>query len=399
MGDTSFQWLKTGDEAFSALIAAIEGARNSVSLETYIFADGNPGEAVRDALIRASRRGVSVRVMIDGLGSSSLDEGFFDPVRAPGGEVRIFNPLTLRRLPVRNHRKLLVVDQTLAITGGFNVAPEYLGDGIRAGWRDIGIRLTGPVVETLADTFEAMWERAEQRQPRFVRLRRRRPEDSLSARSDGIRVLPSGPGRGRNAFLAEFLECLEEARDVRIAVAYFLPGLALRAALRRVAARGGRVRILVPGKSDVSISLRAGRFLYGRMLRSGVEIREYAPQVLHAKLYRVDDSVFVGSSNLDTRSLHINHELMVRIQHPEAAAETAAWFDGAESMAQPIDAATWTRSRSWWEKFRERWSFLVLSRINPYVTRWLGGSPLNQAASCSARMRSSRGGCEANQLP
>ncbi|NBP23592.1 MAG: cardiolipin synthase, partial [Proteobacteria bacterium] len=121
MGDTSFQWLKTGDEAFSALIAAIEGARNSVSLETYIFADGNPGEAVRDALIRASRRGVSVRVMIDGLGSSSLDEGFFDPVRAPGGEVRIFNPLTLRRLPVRNHRKLLVVDQTLAITGGFNV--------------------------------------------------------------------------------------------------------------------------------------------------------------------------------------------------------------------------------------------------------------------------------------
>ena len=375
MGDTSFQWLKTGDEAFSALIAAIEGARNSVSLETYIFADGNPGEAVRDALIRASRRGVSVRVMIDGLGSSSLDEGFFDPVRAPGGEVRIFNPLTLRRLPVRNHRKLLVVDQTLAITGGFNVAPEYLGDGIRAGWRDIGIRLTGPVVETLADTFEAMWERAEQRQPRFVRLRRRRPEDSLSARSDGIRVLPSGPGRGRNAFLAEFLECLEEARDVRIAVAYFLPGLALRAALRRVAARGGRVRILVPGKSDVSISLRAGRFLYGRMLRSGVEIREYAPQVLHAKLYRVDDSVFVGSSNLDTRSLHINHELMVRIQHPEAAAETAAWFDGAESMAQPSDAATWKRSRSWWEKLRERWSFLVLSRIDPYVTRWLAEDP------------------------
>lgn len=375
MSDTSFHWLKTGDEAFSALVAAIEGARRSVCLETYIYAAGEPGQTVRDALVRAARRGVSVRVLIDGLGSSALDEGFFDPVRAPGGEVRVFNPLTLRRLPVRSHRKLLVVDEAQAITGGFNVAPEYLGDGIGSGWRDIGIRLTGPVVETLAETFEAMWERAGLRPPRFVRLRRRDPGASASWRSDGLRVLPSGPGRGRNDFLAEFLQCLEEASDVRIAVAYFLPGLALRAALRRVAARGGRVRILVPGKSDVAISLRAGRFLYGRMLRAGVEIREYGPQVLHAKLYRVDDSVFVGSSNLDTRSLHINHELMVRIRHPRAAAEAAAWFDDAESLGVPVDPATWARSRSWWERIRERWSFLVLSRIDPYVTRWLAEDP------------------------
>jgi cardiolipin synthase len=112
MGDTSFQWLRTGDEAFSALIAAIEGARSCVCLETYIYAPGNPGGPVRDALIRAARRGVSVRVLIDGLGSSSLDEGFFDPLRLAGGEVRVFNPLTLRRLPVRSHRKLLVIDRT-----------------------------------------------------------------------------------------------------------------------------------------------------------------------------------------------------------------------------------------------------------------------------------------------
>ena len=375
MADTSFHWLRTGDEAFSALVAAIGHARESVCLETYIYAEGQPGQAVRDALIRAAQRGVSVRVLIDGLGSSSLDDGFFDALRAPGGEVRIFNPLTLRRLPVRSHRKLLVVDRSLAITGGFNVAPEYLGDGVRSGWRDIGIRLTGPVVGTLAETFEAMWDRAGQRPPRFVRLRRRDPEDSGSGASEGIRVLPSGPGRGRNAFLAELLRSLEDARDVRIAVAYFLPGLALRAALRRVAARGGRVRILVPGKSDVAISLRAGRFLYGRMLRSGVEIREYAPQVLHAKLYRIDDSVFVGSSNLDTRSLHINHELMVHLRHPDAAADAAAWFDAAEALGTPVDAATWARSRSWWERIRERWSFLVLSRIDPYVTRWLAEDP------------------------
>jgi len=378
MAGTSFQWLRTGDEAFSTLLAAIGGARDSVCLETYIFAVGEPGHSVLAALIQAARRGVSVRVLVDGLGSSSLDDGFFDPLRAAGGEVRVFNPLTLRRLPVRSHRKLLVVDRETAFTGGFNVAPEYLGDGIRSGWRDIGVRLTGPVVDTLADTFEPLWERAGLRPPRFVRLRRREEASAgpvEPAAMDGLRVLPSGPGRGRNAFLAEFLECLEGAADVRIAVAYFLPGLALRAALRRVAARGGRVRILVPGKSDVAISQRAGRFLYGRLLRSGVEIREYGPQVLHAKLYRVDDSVFVGSSNLDTRSLHINHELMVRIRHPRAAAETAEWFDAAEALARPVDPATWSRSRSWWERIRERWSFLVLSRIDPYVTRWLAEDP------------------------
>ncbi|MCE2825534.1 MAG: phospholipase D-like domain-containing protein [Verrucomicrobium sp.] len=341
MAGTSFQWLRTGDEAFSTLLAAIGGARDSVCLETYIFAVGEPGHSVLAALVQAARRGVSVRVLVDGLGSSSLDDGFFDPLRAAGGEVRVFNPLTLRRLPVRSHRKLLIVDRQTAFTGGFNVAPEYLGDGIRSGWRDIGVRLTGPVVDTLADTFEPLWERAGLRPPRFVRLRRRDaaacpPEP---APMDGLRVL------------------------------------ALRAALRRVAARGGRVRILVPGKSDVAISQRAGRFLYGRLLRSGVEIREYGPQVLHAKLYRVDDSVFVGSSNLDTRSLHINHELMVRIRHPQAAAETAEWFDAAEALARPVDPATWARSRSWWERIRERWSFLVLSRIDPYVTRWLAEDP------------------------
>ena len=92
MGETTFHWLRTGDEAFSALIAAIEGARKSVCLETYIYAVGNPGEAVRSALIRAAQRGVPVRVLIDGLGSSSLDEEFFDPLRASGGEVRVFNP-------------------------------------------------------------------------------------------------------------------------------------------------------------------------------------------------------------------------------------------------------------------------------------------------------------------
>lgn len=376
MSGTSFQWLRTGDEAFSSLVAAIEGARDSVCLEAYIFAAGEPGESVRTALTRAARRGASVRVLVDGLGSSSLDDGFFDPLRAAGGEVRVFNPLTLRRLPVRSHRKLLVVDREVAFTGGFNVAPEYLGDGVRSGWRDIGVRLTGSAVGTLADTFEPMWERAGRRPPRFVRLRRREEPVGPGPESmEGLRVLPSGPGRGRNAFLAEFLERLEGASDVRIAVAYFLPGLALRAALRRVAARGGRVRILVPGTSDVAIALRAGRFLYGRMLRAGVEIREYGPQVLHAKLYRVDDSVFVGSSNLDTRSLHINHELMVSIRHPEAAAQAAEWFDAAESLAVPVDPATWARSRSWWERIRERWSFLVLSRIDPYVTRWLAEDP------------------------
>jgi cardiolipin synthase A/B len=368
------EWFETGDEAFSKLIAALGRARESIRLETYIYAVGEPGSAIRDALIQAARRNVRVRVLIDALGSQKLPADFFAGLEAAGGIVRRFNPFSLRRLPVRNHRKLVVIDDSAAVVGGFNIAPEYLGDGVRRGWCDVGMDLTGAAAAALGDTFDEMWERADERHSALDRLRRRRRPPPACADSR-VQVLPSSPGRGRSAFLTALHEDLARARSVRMAVAYFLPGRRLRGLLRSVVRRGGSVEIIVPGRTDVPLSQRAARFLYPRLFRSGVELWEYQPQVLHAKLYLVDDAVYVGSSNLDTRSLYINHELMVRLTEPAAVRAAQAWFDAVRNRSHRVEPQIFRAQQDWWTRLRQRWAHFLLARVDPYVTRWLAADP------------------------
>src|SRR5688572_23077088 len=117
----TWQWLRTGDEVFPAMLAAIEAARRSICLETYIYAAGTLGESFRGALVRGRERGVRVRVLVDGLGSYSLPDTFWTPLREAGGEARFFNPVALNRMGIRNHRKLLVCDEQVAFIGGFKI--------------------------------------------------------------------------------------------------------------------------------------------------------------------------------------------------------------------------------------------------------------------------------------
>ena len=169
---TACQWLRTGDEVFPAMLAAIDAARTSACLEIYIFAPGPLGQRFRETLIRAQLRGARVRVLLDAFGSMGLPGDFWEPLRAVGGEVRCFNSAALMRLSFRNHRKLLVCDKQVAFVGGFNIAHEYEGDGVHAGWRDLGLKLEGPLAAQLAVSFEEMFARAEFRHKRFTRLRR-----------------------------------------------------------------------------------------------------------------------------------------------------------------------------------------------------------------------------------
>ena len=154
------------------MLAAINGAQESVCLEIYFYASDSLGERFREALIRARQRGARVRVLIDALGSIGLAAAFWQPLRAVGGEVRHFNPLALDRLGVRNHRKLLVCDGRVAFVGGFNIASKYDGDGVTRGWFDLGLKLAGQLPGQLAVTFEEMFARAEFQHKRFIRLRK-----------------------------------------------------------------------------------------------------------------------------------------------------------------------------------------------------------------------------------
>jgi cardiolipin synthase len=363
----NYRWLPTGKEVFPAMLQAIDQARESVCLEMYIFAPGNPGEAFRETLTRARARGVSVRVLIDGLGSNHLPSDFWAPLQAAGGEVKIFNPVALNRLGIRNHRKLVVCDRSRAFVGGYNVAPEYDGDGVTQGWCDVGMCLAGPLVHELAVSFEEMFARADFRHKRFVRLRKALLRRATPQAEE--QALLSGPGRGFNPIKRALRLDLAEARDVQIMSAYFLPPWRLRRDLMMVVRRGGRVQLLLAGKSDVLLAKLAARSLYRRLLRAGVEVYEYLPQILHGKMIVIDDVVYVGSANLDHRSLNINYELMVRLVSPVIAAQAREIYARRLERSRHITAEQWNRSRTLWRRIQQRWAYFVLARVDPYLAR------------------------------
>jgi cardiolipin synthase len=325
------------------------------------------GEQFRLALVQARQRGVLVKVLIDAFGSWDLTESFWEPLKAAGGECRWFNPLSFWRIGLRDHRKLLVCDHQVAFVGGFNIAPEYQGDGITRGWRDLGLRLDGALAGELARSFDRMFECADFEHPRTTSLRKTIFRPRISTR-DG-QLLQSGPGLGFNLIRYSLQQDLRQARSVQIMAAYFLPPLRFRGILRGLARRGAQVQLLLPGISDVRLSQLASHHVYDRLLRAGVEIFEYQPQVQHAKLSLVDDVVYVGSANLDVRSLRINYELVVRIQNAALADQARQLFQSALAHSRQVDPSSWRASRSFWTKLRERWAYLLLVHVDPYLAR------------------------------
>lgn len=364
--ERTVRWLKTGCEGIAAMLSAIDAARSSVLLETYIYADDSTGRSVRGALVRARGRGVTVRVLVDALGSAELAADFWKPLLAAGGEMRWFNPLSLRRLSIRDHRKILVCDERVAVIGGFNIADDYNGDGVAKGWRDLGMALEGPVAAELASAVDEMWRLADFRHGRLVAYRR-----SLLNRCDTLPdcdLLLTAPGRGATPFKTALNRDLSNARDVRIASAYFLPTWRIRKELFNVVRRGGRVQLLLPAKSDVSIMLRAMHSLYRRLLAAGIEVWEYLPQVMHTKLIVVDDVSYVGSSNLDTRSLHLNYEVMLRLPDADVTEEARQIFADDLKHSRKIELAEWKRSRSFFARLRSRLDYLILFHVDRRIT-------------------------------
>jgi len=365
--NSTFNWLCTGDEVFPAMLEAIDAATKSVCLEVYVYQDSPVGIRFREALVRAGKRGVGVRVLVDAVGSYFLPAHFLDPLRSAGGEVRQFNPVTLKRLIIRNHRKLLVCDGRVAFVGGFNIASEYEGDGVKSGWCDVGLKIEGALVAQLESSFDEMFGRAEFRHKRFMPLRKSNAKKVVALPKE--QLLFSGPGRGRNPFKRALHADLKRAKNVQMIIAYFLPTWRLRRELMRVARRGGKVQLILAGKSDVLLSMLAAQGLYRRFLKGNIEIYEYQPQILHAKLMVVDDIVYLGSANLDTRSLRINYELMIRFENKTIAKEAREIFSKNLRHCHRVTPEEWLKSRSFWRKLKQRWAYFLLNHLDPYLAR------------------------------
>ena len=363
----AFHWLRTGQEMFPAMLKAIGAAQKSIQLEMYIYTDGQLGRLFLEVLLAAARRGVRVRVLVDAVGSWFLPDDFFIPLVAAGAEVRRFNQLHIWRFGVRDHRKLFVCDESVIFIGGFNIADEYDGDGITRGWCDLGGSFEDSILGgQFAAAFEELFALADFHRKPLLRLRAFKHKRKSQPNSTG-KLLLSQPGRGASPFQAALYYDLANTRDVRIISAYFLPTRRVCRDLLRVVRRGGRVQLLLAGKSDVPVSQMAARSLYHRLLKAGVEIYEYQPQILHAKLVLCENIVYVGSSNLDIRSLNLNYELMLRFEDKRVAMEAHEIFAQALIHSRRIEFHQWSKLQNYWQRWKNHWVHFLLARIDPFV--------------------------------
>jgi cardiolipin synthase len=360
-----FRWLHTGTAAYDAMVAMIDAARRAVEVEFYTVEPGTPADRLRDSLQRALARGVRVRILVDAFGSSALPFAWDEGLRAAGADVRRFNPRRLLRWSFRDHRKLVVCDERVALIGGYNVTPQFEGDGIHEGWRDLGLLIEGPLAGDLAKGFSALFESSNLEKAQIRTLARFFRRQQI--RPDAAAAIVGGPGRPQWLLNRILRADLKTATRVDVAAAYFLPTRGLRRLLRSVARRG-RVRVLLSENSDVPVARLASQHMYHGMLRNGVYLWEYVPQFMHAKALVVDDVVYVGSANLDTRSLQLNFELLVRLPSPLLAAQLRARIDHDCRLARQV-AADWPGRRTIVQRLLQRWSYFMLTRVDPFVAR------------------------------
>jgi cardiolipin synthase len=348
------------------MLADVMVAQRSVRLEMYMFDPSPVADSFRDALVGACRRGAKVQVLIDAFGSMSLPDGYWEKFRAAGGQIRRFSPSGFKRFGIRDHRKILVCDDDLAFVGGANIAAVYHGDGVASGWRDLGLKIRGPLARELAAASDEMFVRANLKHKPFSRLRKSAWQRTVTFA--GGEILLAGPGRNNTIKLALSRD-LKRARQVAIICAYFLPPGRILRQMARLARRGIKVQLILPGKSDVFLSHLAAQSFYHRLLRAGVEVYEYQPQILHAKMFLIDDMVYVGSSNLDSRSLNINYELMLRLVEPSLAAEGREIFSSIKAHSRRVEIEHWRRSRNFLDRIKGRLARWVLAHLDPYIAK------------------------------
>jgi cardiolipin synthase len=361
------RWFDTGRRFLDSHLEAIRNARRSVRLEQYIYAASAIGDEFRAALTDAALRGVRVVVILDALGSRALHTRYFYEMEAAGGRLVWFNPLRWRLFSFRDHRKLMVVDEETAFVGGCNIAEEYAGDGVTHGWRDGGISIRGPAVSALVEAFDGQVERAGQS---IWKVRRRAFSGWLEP-GRKVAVLLERPGLRQRSFQSMLRHDLHGAKNVAITAAYFLPVGKLRRSILRSVRRARHFRLLFPFHSDVPVLQVATRSLYRRFLRRGAAIFEYQPQNLHAKVIVIDDIVYVGSANLDPRSLRINFELVLRIRCPALAEAARNTFERDLKHSLEVTREHIEKRRTWWTRLKQRLSFWLFCRLDLTVAQIL----------------------------
>jgi cardiolipin synthase len=345
VGGNRIAVLLNGDQIFPAKLAAIRGARESITYAEYFYADGGPAREIAEALAERCRAGVAAHILLDGFGTLSMPRDYVRLMKDAGCHVATFRPLgrwiSIGRHNKRNHRRVLVIDGRVAITGGSGVSDKWTGNGrVDGHWRDTDVRIEGPAVHNVQSAFLENWREATGELlggEQYFAESRRGVGDARA------QVIKSSPAGGSYAMHTMYLLAIASAqRSVYLTNPYFLPDDPMEDALLAAAARGVRVVALTPGKIDHNIVRSASRRGFGRLLKGGIEIHEYQAALLHAKTMVVDGVwATIGSTNFDNRSFAVNDELNVVLYDRSVVERLATAFEADLGHARRVTYEAW----------------------------------------------------------
>jgi cardiolipin synthase A/B len=350
-----YQVLVNGVQIFPAMLEAIRQARRRINFETYIYDAGDVAQEFTSALADAASRGVEVRLIVDAVGASAMEQEHVDRLQRSGVQIGTFNAVrwySLEEINYRTHRKILVVDGDVGFTGGAGVADHWRGNAdTPEHWRDTQLRVTGPAVTMLEAGFYENW--AETGHTSDARIDLRPPPPETRARSI---VAWSSPSGGSNRVKLLYLLSMAGARrTIDLQSPYVVLDESTRWSLLEARRRGVRVRLLVEGDlTDAKPVKYASRADYDALLAAGIEIHEFRPTMMHVKALVVDATwSVVGSTNFDNRSLELNDEINVAVADRSLAARLSEDFEADLRRSQQLVLATW-RQRSTTDKAREK---------------------------------------------
>jgi cardiolipin synthase len=369
----TIELLENGEQYYPAVFEAIAQARTEVLIETFILFEDKVGLQLKDVLVAAARRGVSVDVLVDGFGSPDLSDDYLRELAEAGVRLRVFDQqprlfgVIRANLFRRMHRKIVVVDGATAFVGGINFSADHLGDYGPEAKQDYAVRLRGPVAERIRAYVREQFRPA-QPAPAL-------PPAQIAGDADVLFVYRDNRHH-RDDIERQYRAAIRSARrEVIIANAYFFPGYRLLKTLRQAARRGVRVRLILQGQPDMAIVKTAAGTLHRRLLNAGVEIHEYTERPLHGKVALVDDRwATVGSSNLDPLSLSLNLEANVITRDPDFVAGLKQELEQlmCEHCSQ-VEEAVVTRERRWYA-----WLDALAFHLTRLFPAWAGWLPAHR---------------------
>ena len=365
VGGNAVTELLNGDQIFPPMLAAIQGAKKSITIETYIYWSGDIGKQFADALSERARAGVPVHVLLDWVGSAKMDESYLTEMQQAGVQIEKFHKphwYNLARLNNRTHRKLLVVDGQVGFTGGVGIAPQWMGNAQDPDhWRDSHYLVRGPVVAQMQATFLDNW----------LKVTGKVLHGALyfppiaPAGAQKAQMFSSSPSSGSESMqLMYHLAITAAERSIDLSVAYFVPDELTQKHLMDALARGVRVRFITPGEhTDTDTVKAASRATWGPLLQAGAQIYEYQPTMYHCKVMIVDQLlVSVGSTNFDNRSFRLNDEANLNVYDAAFAKRQTEVFEDDLKRSRRVTYEEWL-NRPLREKAHEKLTGWLRSQL------------------------------------